>query len=243
MKRILKGLAAGLLGASLALYSCDSPTRYEEKIVEVEVPVPVENRDVYGWVEWEPDGTWPSFNSMLYDEFDDSYILTGLIIRDYMYGFEPGEYLGFQYTWDDNTYHSNDYNWLYPFVPEGRYQADAELIIDDDLYYAISSTFHHSGPDGDTRAPDLFLYYQGTLGKAALPKPVDLQKDALYLFPEVYDAFERDGRLERMRKMNVVRMNGQEETYFRSRAQERSRLEKIVKEGRVSQTGHSERMR
>jgi len=106
-----------------------------EKIVEKEVFLLY--RDIYGVVEYEPDGDYPPPANL--DNYSDDLITVTLYFGENIDIFYENEVYGYFITTDNN-----DVNYQFPFVPSGWYWLNAEFTILDSCFQARTEKFFHS---------------------------------------------------------------------------------------------------
>ncbi len=146
---------------------------------------------VLGNAEYERDGEFGT------DDYTDEDIEVILTFEDNMYGFEPGDIVGYYKTIDYNPI-----NFWFKFVPPGDYGLEASLWDGDDYIWALSDIFYHSKNE-DTYV-DIYLWLnsvgkQSPGGEFNIQKrdPKRLRKDdlpsswnPLYLSKKMYDLVE-----------------------------------------------------
>lgn len=134
MRRRTLILISLILAAGLATLSCGKD---KTKIQEVYLLY----QDIYGVVEYEPDGDYPPPDNR--DNFTDDYIMVELYFGQDIDIYKSGDVYGYCVT----TY-SNEENFTFPFVPSGRYWLNAEFTVMDSCFALKSETFTHTDTVG-----------------------------------------------------------------------------------------------
>lgn len=193
MKRIaLSALLSVMVVVGLVFTACGKK--------EKEVPIYYLYQDIYGHANFERDGIYPPPANLDLDR--DELIVVMLHFGEAFAGgsnaggFDKDQIYGYYITTDDI-----DVNFIFPFVPSGKYWMSAELVVNDSCYFDKTALFDHKSdePTSVQLRPSFLGVGRGCFDlilSSAPEEPVDYVQHGTHFWvnKKVYDALYKESK-------------------------------------------------